>query len=67
MLCLSRKIGESIELDGGIKVTPVRISGDRVRLAIEAPESTKIWRTEAGRKESRDALIVEVELGSEGD
>jgi carbon storage regulator len=46
MLVLSRKIGESIVLDGNIKVTVVKIVGNRVRLGIEAPPEVAIKRTE---------------------
>ena len=37
MLVLTRKIGETIVIDGGIKVTVVKIDGNKVRLAIDAP------------------------------
>lgn len=46
MLVLSRKVNESIVIDGGIKVTVVEVRGDKVRLGFEAPEETKVHRQE---------------------
>ena len=46
MLVLTRKIGESIAIDGHIKIRVVQIKGKQVRLGIEAPKETKIHREE---------------------
>jgi carbon storage regulator len=46
MLVLSRKKGDSIVIDGGIKVTVVEVKGNSVRLGIEAPKEVAIFRTE---------------------
>jgi carbon storage regulator CsrA len=46
VLVLTRKTGERIKIDGGIEVTVVRIAGDKVRIGIEAPETTKVNRHE---------------------
>jgi len=46
MLVLSRKLNESILIDGGIKVTVVKIDGNKVRLAFEAPPEVTILREE---------------------
>ena len=48
MLVLSRKIGESIRIgeDGRIAVTVVQVSGNMVRLGIEAPREVPIVREE---------------------
>ena len=46
MLVLSRKIGESIQIAGDIKVTVTEVRGGRVRLSIEAPPSIRIMRKE---------------------
>ncbi len=50
MLILSRKNGESIVIDGGIRVTVTAIKGKVVRLATEAPKTTPILRGELSRK-----------------
>ena len=40
MLVLSRHENEAIVIDGQIKVTVVRIRGDKIRLGIEAPKES---------------------------
>jgi len=46
MLVLSRHENEAIVIDGHIKITVVRICGDRIRLGIEAPKEVAVWREE---------------------
>ncbi len=46
MLVLSRTENERIKLGDAIVVTVVRVSGDRVRLGIEAPPNIRILRGE---------------------
>ncbi len=46
MLILSRKINESIVIDGRITVTVVRVQGDVVKLGIEAASDVPIHRQE---------------------
>jgi carbon storage regulator len=46
MLVLSRKPGETVVIGGGIKVTVVEVKGNRVRLAVEAPDQVRILRAE---------------------
>jgi carbon storage regulator len=46
MLVLSRKIGESIVIDGRIIVKIVRLEGDAVKLGIEAPPDIPVHRQE---------------------
>jgi len=46
MLVLTRKIGESIAIENGIRVSVVAIEGKHVRLGIGAPESVAIVRSE---------------------
>lgn len=46
MLVLTRKIGESIVLGGDIVVKVSDISGNRVKLCIDAPKSCRILRAE---------------------
>ena len=46
MLVLSRKERERIRLGGDIVITVVRLSGDRVRLGIEAPSDLVVLREE---------------------
>lgn len=46
MLVLSRKIGEKVCIGDNIVVTITEVKGNRVRLGIEAPESTRVMRSE---------------------
>lgn len=46
MLVLSRKESERVKLGDSIVLTIVRVSGDRVRLGIEAPDDMLILRHE---------------------
>jgi len=46
MLVLSRKQAERIRLGDSIVVTIVRVSGDKVRLGIEAPPDVIVLRDE---------------------
>ena len=46
MLVLSRKESERIRLGDDIVLTIVRVSGDKVRLGIEAPANVVILREE---------------------
>jgi len=49
MLVLSRKCGEEVIIAGTIKVVVSRISGNRVSIGVEAPESMRIVRGELVR------------------
>lgn len=49
-LCLSRKTGQSINA-GEVTITVVRVKGDRVWLAVQAPVSVSIRRSELEEKE----------------
>ena len=46
MLILSRKLGESIVIDGRITVKIIRLDGDMVKLGIEAPREVPVHRSE---------------------
>lgn len=46
MLVLTRKLGESIAIDDRIRITVVSLRGNQVKLGIEAPAETKIYRQE---------------------
>jgi carbon storage regulator len=46
MLVLSRKLNESIIIDGQIRITIVGIRGNHVRVGIEAPDTVPIIREE---------------------
>lgn len=46
MLILSRKLNESIVIDGRIVVKVVRVEGDVVKLGIQAPSDVPVHRQE---------------------
>lgn len=46
MLVLSRKLEESILVDGRVKITILQIKGRKVRVGIEAPDDVQILRAE---------------------
>jgi carbon storage regulator len=49
MLVLSRKTGESISIDGDVRVKVLDIREGRVRLGFSAPPDVNIWRDEVRR------------------
>ena len=46
MLILSRKTGETVVIDGRIRVKVIRVEGDVVKIGIEAPAEVSIHRQE---------------------
>lgn len=60
MLVLTRRIGEEILIDGGIRVTVLEVSGSRVRLGIAAPASVGVHRSEIAPADSTSVKSVDV-------
>jgi carbon storage regulator len=46
MLILSRRVGETLLIDGDIKIVVLECARNGVRLGIEAPPEVTIWRGE---------------------
>jgi carbon storage regulator len=46
MLVLSRKMGDSVVIDGSVRVRVIEIKGDSVRLGIDAPREIPVHRHE---------------------
>lgn len=46
MLILSRKVNEEVIIGDNIKITVVRVAGNRIRLGISAPDDVTIRRAE---------------------
>jgi len=51
LLILSRYKGQTIEIDGGIEIEVLKISGNQVRLGIRAPRETLVLRGELEKKQ----------------
>jgi len=51
MLVLSRRMTETLLIDGRIKITVLQVRGKRVRLGIEAPPSVSVCRGELTERE----------------
>jgi carbon storage regulator len=46
MLVLSRKLGQSLRVGKGVRITVVKIDSNSVRIGIEAPQDVTIRRQE---------------------
>ena len=57
MLVLSRKQNERIRVGEAVVVTVVRVSGDKVRIGIEAPPHVRVLRDEIEVDASRSVVI----------
>ncbi|MGI6684018.1 MAG: carbon storage regulator CsrA [Bacillota bacterium] len=60
MLVLSRKINEKIKIGNDIEITVIDVSGDIVKIGIEAPRNVRILRNEVYeevQKQNREALL----------
>jgi carbon storage regulator len=62
MLVLSRKIGESIVIDGDITVTVVGVGRGRVHLGIDAPKQMMVHREEIYRRIQDESALAPAEL-----
>jgi len=58
MLVLSRRESERIRLGDSIVLTVVRVSGDRVRLGIEAPSNVVVLREEIASDGQSGPLLL---------
>lgn len=67
MLIISRREGEKLMIGDDVVVTVVEVSGSSIRLGIEAPRSTPVYREElwvAIRDENRAATAAPATLPS---
>ena len=62
MLVLTRKINQSIIINGNIKVTIVGLKGNQARIAIDAPRDVPVNREEVHARQQEfadtDAAVV---------
>ena len=59
MLVLTRRVDETIVINGDIHVTVVAIRGDQVRLGITAPPSVRVDRQEIHERRNDPTLWQE--------
>jgi carbon storage regulator len=52
MLVLTRRLGETIVIDGDISIAVVGVKGDRIRLGITAPKDVPVDRQEVYERRS---------------
>ena len=57
MLLLARKAGQSVVIDGNIRVTVDRIRGRVVRLKVEAPREIRVDREEVWNRRASEKPI----------
>lgn len=55
MLVLTRRVDETIVIDGHILVTVLEVRGDKVKLGIVAPEEITVHRLEVQVQVDREA------------
>jgi carbon storage regulator len=55
MLVLTRKVGETIVIDGGITITVTAVQGDRVRIGVTAPRGVPVDRLEVHQRRAEFA------------
>ncbi|OWK42152.1 carbon storage regulator [Fimbriiglobus ruber] len=58
MLVLTRKIGEEIVVEGGIRITVTAIGNDRVKIGISAPPHVKVDRAEVAARIAAESSPV---------
>ena len=58
MLVLTRKVGESIQINDDVKITVIEVKGKNIRLGIDAPKTTKIYREEVFLKIQEENKIA---------
>ena len=59
MLVLTRRVGEEIVIDGGIRITLLETSGGRVRVGVAAPPSVRVDRGEVAERRRQEGWSPE--------
>lgn len=60
MLVLTRKLGESVIINGDITLTVLAVERGRVRVGIEAPSEVPIYRAELMRRTEKRELDADL-------
>ncbi|MFP7470733.1 carbon storage regulator CsrA [Niallia taxi] len=64
MLVLSRKVGEVIKIGNDIELTVVSVSGDQVKIGINAPKQVEIHRKEVFDQIYNENKAASVDISS---
>lgn len=56
MLILARNVGDSLVIDGDIKVTVLGVEGSQVKLGIKAPKEVSVHREEIQNRIDNETL-----------
>ncbi len=64
MLILSRKAGDSLMIDGGVRIVVLGVEGSSVRLGIDAPADVRVLRGEILNQVERENERARVSLAS---
>jgi carbon storage regulator len=54
MLVLTRRLGEEIVIEGGIRITLLAVNGGRVRVGVTAPPSVGVDRGEVAARRQQE-------------
>jgi len=67
MLVLTRREGETLVIDGDIKVTVLSIKGNQVRVGIDAPSEVLIHRQELlnAEEDQKQKSVLDLEAASD--
>jgi carbon storage regulator len=55
MLVLTRKLNETIRINDDIEIKVIRLTGNRVKIGVQAPQDVKVMRGELVERDKRDA------------
>ena len=64
MLILRRKTGDSLLIDGGVRIVVLAVEGSSVRLGIDAPADTRVMRGEILNQVERENERARVSVAS---
>ena len=64
MLILSRRAGDALMIDGGVRIVVLGVEGNSVRLGIDAPADVRVLRGEILKQVERENERAHVSLAS---
>lgn len=67
MLILTRRVGESLIINDNTKMTVLKVTGNQIRIGVEAPDDVDIWREEVYQRIlAEEAAEAEEAAAAEG-